>query len=102
MLGYFIVPHDRRNYVVISAVEHIGLFYSVFYFLNEMLDFVRMFPANGGGGMGVRVSLSEFQNRSFRALRRKPCPCRYFSCLSPYLALVVCCHFILNLPCVAV
>ena len=52
-----------------------------------MLAFVKMFPAIGGGGMGVRMSLSEFQNRSFRALRRKPCPCRYFSRLCPYLAL---------------
>lgn len=74
MLGYFIVPHDRRNYVVIAAVEHFRLFYLVFYSLNEMLDFVKMFPANGGGGMGVCMSLSEFQNRSFGALRRKPCP----------------------------
>ena len=71
----------------VAAVEHIRLCYLVvFYSLNEMLAFVKMFPANGGGGMGVRMSLSEFQNRSFRALRRKPCPCRYFSCLCPYLS----------------
>ena len=44
----------------------------LFYSLNEMLDFVKMFPANGGGGMGVCMSRSEFQNRSFLALRRKP------------------------------
>ena len=75
----------------------------LFYSLNEMLDFVKMFPANGGGGMGVCMSRSEFQNRAFLALRRKPCPCRYLNCLCPYLSLVAeCRHFILHLPCVAV
>ena len=52
---------------------------------------------------GFRCRQSEFQNPSFHVLRRKPCPCRYFTIVFVLVFVtvavsiclyVVCCHFI--------